>query len=156
MRIVTIFLVSLLLFLAPGGAWADARIEVTPKTTGRPWLGIVYEVKGMYDLITDVVVNSPAERAGLKEGDHIVAILRLASRSEKRWELDLKNGYILGVYPAQDREGDDTMVPFRMGDFYNHCKPGDRVLLIVYRDYGSFLSPKWTMLPIYATLEERR
>lgn len=82
---------------------------------GPAWLGVRYSD----NMITEVVPFSPAHTAGLREGDRVMAMLRV----QHRWD---------GSYSFRLSDS-----PFGLSDFPAYCRPGDLVLIVFWRDDGS-------------------
>lgn len=126
---------------APGATvgitWAGPdELKTRSIWTGPAWLGVSYwkdEDEG--DGITAVEPYSPAYMAGLRKGDHVVAMVRV----QQRWD---------GTYSL-----DPNDPPFRLPDFPAYCRPGDRVLIVFWRDDGnSWLTYKRTAYMTVAIL----
>lgn len=99
-------------------SWAGPdELQARGIWTGPAWLGVNYrsdEDEG--DLITAVAPFSPAYMAGLREGDRVVAMIRV----QQRWD---------GSYSFRLSDP-----PFRLPQFPAYCRPGDRVLIVFWRD----------------------
>ena len=77
-----------------------------PEESLRPWLGVYFQMTPEGALLTDVVIDSPAERAGLESGDVIIEFDGQAVTEEQP----------LDVIVAQYAPGDEVTVVALRGD----------------------------------------
>ncbi|HUM36349.1 MAG TPA: PDZ domain-containing protein [Anaerolineae bacterium] len=77
-----------------------------PEESLRPWLGVYFQMTPEGALVTDVVIDSPAERAGLESGDVIIEFDGQAVTEEQP----------LDVIVAQYAPGDEVTVVALRGD----------------------------------------
>ncbi len=105
--------------VGPGGP--DTRGIQPGPSAGTAWLGVRWTSGGfgskgnVSETIVEVVPNSPADKAGLRKYDAVVAIYRLRR--------SYSGAYVLDPW--------DT--PFMIEDIPNWCSPGDLVLLVTKR-----------------------
>lgn len=106
---------------APGATvniWAGPEeLRARGVWASRAWLGVsCEEYRDGQAVIKKVEPYSPAHAAGLREYDTIVAMIRV----QQRWD---------GTYSL-----DPNDPPFRFSDFPAYCRPGDRVLIVFWRN----------------------
>lgn len=66
---------SALLSGAPSTAWSHpGNAQPSANRNGQPWVGVVFEESPGGLNVAGVVVDSPAERAGIREGDRLVTL----------------------------------------------------------------------------------
>ena len=97
----------------PAYSWPQDEYEMPygeepyfPEESWRPWLGVYFQMTPEGALLTDVVIDSPAERAGLRSGDVIIEFDGQAVTEEQP----------LDVIVAQYAPGDEVTVVVLRGD----------------------------------------